>query len=126
MGGDWAMTVDIEPTASRMVGAPGPQPMSATFPSARWRRSARPAADRSCRHGRYLPAPGGDWQAGRHAGELRGDRGAPAGSGPDLEPTAERREPVGHVPLARAHRGVAGVVAGAVVGHSEPQGPVLR
>ena len=49
-----------------------------------------------------------------------------AGSGLDLELAAERGEPVGHVPQARAHRGVAGVVAGSVVGHGEPQGPVLR
>src|SRR5215472_5487923 len=75
---------------------------------------------------RYLPAPGGDWQAGWHAGELRRDRGALTGSGPDLEPAAERREPVGHVPLARPHRSEPGVVAGPVVGHGEPQRPVPR
>jgi hypothetical protein len=63
--------------------------------------------------------------AGDGDGELPGDGGAVAGGGPDLQPAAERGEPVGHVPLARSHRGVAGVVAGAVVGHDEPQGSVL-
>jgi hypothetical protein len=48
------------------------------------------------------------------------------GGGPDLEPAGGRRELVGHVPLARHPSGVAGVVAGPVVGHGEPQGSVLR
>ena len=48
------------------------------------------------------------------------------GSRPDLELAAECGEPVGHVPQARAHRSAVGVVAAPVVGHSEPQGSVLR
>src|SRR5215831_18034350 len=63
--------------------------------------------------------------AGDRDGEVPGDGGALAGSGPHLKPTAERGEPVGHVPLARSHRGVAGVVAGPVVGHGEAQGSAL-
>jgi hypothetical protein len=44
--------------------------------------------------------------------------------GRDLEPAAERGEPVGRVPQARSDRGVACVVAGSVVGDGEPQGSV--
>src|SRR6516165_8881933 len=62
-----------------------------------------------------------DWRAG----ELRRDHGALTGGGPDLEAPAEGSEPVGHVPLAGAQRGVSCIVADAVVGHGEPQGPVL-
>ncbi len=59
--------------------------------------------------------------AGDGDGQVPGDGGALAGGGPDLKPAAERCEPVGHVPQARTHRGVAGVVAGSVVGHGEAQ-----
>jgi GH25 family lysozyme M1 (1,4-beta-N-acetylmuramidase) len=47
---------------------------------------------------RWLPARGGAGQGARHAGQLRGDGGALAGGGADLEPAAEGGEPVGHVP----------------------------
>src|SRR2546430_15539314 len=47
-------------------------------------------------------------RCGKRRREVPGDGGALTGGGPDLEAAAERREPVGHVPQARPHRGVAG------------------
>src|SRR6266576_2287068 len=64
-------------------------------------------------------------RCGKRRREVPGDGGALTGGGPDLEAAAERREPVGHVPQARPHRGVVGVVTGPVVGHAEAQGAAL-
>src|SRR6266480_1147935 len=58
----------------------------------------------------------GPWRAGA---DPAGDGGPPAGGGVDLAGTAERGQPVTHVPQARSSRRGGRVEAGAVVGDAE-------
>src|SRR5215467_1507480 len=76
--------------------------------------ACRPVRPLCNRRGELASLGGGE-------GQPPGDRRAAAGSGPDVELAAERGEPVGHVPQAGSHRGVARVVAGSVVGRAEAQ-----